>query len=160
MDPTISESLNNFAAFTSINNADSFTELMENGELSSFHWIINHHASIGNLVLFYFDLPISAIIATAQVSKIPTLVSESESEWFGRYAAEMSKFTLLAEPISQQDLIKFLPEWVYWKKPLNSVPVPGRFLKIIDDLLFHRRLIGEISISSKTNSEPLMKALL
>ncbi|HRH40460.1 MAG TPA: hypothetical protein PKY82_02360 [Pyrinomonadaceae bacterium] len=145
MDSTISESFNNFSAFTSINNVDSFAGLMENGELSSFHWIVNHHALIGNLVLFYFDSPISAIVATAQVSNIPILVSESESEWFGKYAAEMSKFNLLAEPISQQDLIKFIPDWVYWKKPLNSVPVPERFLNIVDDLLFHRSLILQIT---------------
>lgn len=149
MDPTLNESFNNFAAFTSINNADSYPELMENGELTAFPWIVNHHAVTGNLVLFYFDSPISAIVATAQISNLPILVSESESEWYGKYAAEMTKFKILPEPITQQDLIKYLPEWVYWKKPLNSVPVPNQFLNIVNDLLFHRQLIREISISSK-----------
>lgn len=98
-------------------------------------WTINRRARAGDGALFYMARPVSAIVATGTLVKDPAPCLDPESSWHGRAMAEIAELEMHDPFITLRELKDRIPEWVYWKSPVLSHPVPPQFARRLEYLL-------------------------
>ncbi len=99
------------------------------------NWTINSKAKKNDYALFYMIAPISAIVAIGIVIHDAKRDENPRSYWYRYFEADIGDLKMLKTRILLAEIRKKIPEWGYWKTPIQSTRVPERFVEKLERLL-------------------------
>lgn len=115
-------------------------------------WTVLKSAKPGDIVLFFFKLPIQAFVAHGIIDGYPQRRSDGEP-WKGHYVSPIRSVSVLSPPISLQDVRTRFPAWRWLRTPQSGTEVPS---EIAAELL---GALGVVEDGERPDSVPVIDDL-
>ena len=100
-----------------------------------YSWTINKSAKPGDDVLFYIKSPFSAIVAHGIVLTDPSKEYAVAEGWPNHYMSDVTKISMLSQPIERKDLLLKMPAWGWLKMPRRSTTVPDKLVGKLESFI-------------------------